>query len=205
MRTEKINIMNDSLQENQILNNEVFYRNLFDKNPNPMWVYDINTLNFLMVNEAAIFEYGYSKDEFLSMTLKDIRPPEDISILLKNINDSKSTIQDSGTFRHKKKNGEIILVKISSHSINYNGYAARFVMSLDVTEKVTTKQNLVTEVAKLKSIIESTTDAVFSLDKNYCYTSFNSAHSAIMKKIRSVNIEIGRNFLSYIPSVQEKL
>jgi PAS domain S-box-containing protein len=78
-------------------------------------------------------------------------------------------------------------------------------MSLDVTEKVTTKQNLVTEVAKLKSIIESTTDAVFSLDKNYCYTSFNSTHSAIMKKIRNVNIEIGRNFLSYIPSVQEKL
>lgn len=68
-----------------------------------MWVYDVNTLKFLMVNESAISEYGYSQDEFLSMTLKDIRPVEDIPILLQNIDETASTIQNSGTWRHKKK------------------------------------------------------------------------------------------------------
>ena len=152
-----------------------------------------------------LHQYGYSQDEFLNMTIKDIRPPEDIPELIKNLDGIDSTIQDSGTWRHRKKDGTIFLVKISSHSIMLNGYTARVTMAIDVTEKIAAKQNLVTEAAKLKSIIESTSDTIFSVDKNYCYTSFNSAHSNLMKKTGNVTIELGTNFLSYLPGEQEKL
>lgn len=194
MRTEQIHNMNLNFENHLIGYNESFYRDLFQNNPTPMWVYDVNTLKFLMVNDAAIYNYGYSLNEFLQMSLIDIRPEEDIPLLFENIGNDKSTIQNSGTWRHKKKNGEIILVKISSNSVNYNGYLARFVMALDVTDKVTVKQTIVNEVAKLKSIIESTNDLIFSIDKNYCYTSFNASQKLQFKRLFNIDIQIGDLF-----------
>ncbi|MFZ1517250.1 MAG: PAS domain S-box protein [Ignavibacteriaceae bacterium] len=195
MRTETIPFMNETSENNSTFGvNELFYRNLFQKNPTPMWVYEVSTLKFLMVNDAAVYNYGYSLDEFLSMTLKDIRPDEDVPMLLDNISKSDSTIQDSGIWRHKKKNDEIILVKISSNGLNYNGYNARFVMALEVTDKVIAKQTLISEVAKFKSIIESTSDLIFSVDKDYCYTSFNSAQKIQFSKLFNVDIQIGDLF-----------
>ncbi len=64
---------------------EHVYRQLFESNPHPMWIYDLETLSFLAVNNAAIHEYGFSRDEFLSMTIKDIRPKEDVDDLMENI------------------------------------------------------------------------------------------------------------------------
>jgi PAS domain S-box-containing protein len=61
------------------------YRLLFESNPLPMWVYALDTLEFLAVNDAAVRNYGYSRDEFLSMTIRDIRPPEDIPMLLEKL------------------------------------------------------------------------------------------------------------------------
>jgi PAS domain S-box-containing protein len=61
------------------------YRILFDHNPNPMWVYDLETLRFLAVNDAAVYHYGYSRDEFFGMTIRDIRPPEDLARLDENL------------------------------------------------------------------------------------------------------------------------
>jgi PAS domain S-box-containing protein len=191
--------------QEKLKQNESRYKELFENNPNPMWLYDTQSLKFLMVNHAAVANYGYSYEEFLGMTIKDIRPQEDIPDLLSNLNGIDTTINESETWRHKKKDGSIILVKVSSHSIRLNGYIARVIMALDVTEKVTAKQNLVVEVAKLKSIIESTSDAIFAVDKNYCYTTFNSVHSMIMKKLCNVNIEIGRSMPDYLPTENERL
>jgi len=198
MRTETIPFMNETSENLTFGVNELFYRNLFQKNPTPMWVYEVSTLKFLMVNDAAVYNYGYSLDEFLSMTLKDIRPDEDVPMLLDNISKSDSTIQDSGIWRHKKKNDEIILVKISSNGLNYNGYNARFVMALEVTDKVIAKQTLISEVAKFKSIIESTSDLIFSVDKDYCYTSFNSAQKIQFSKLFNVDIQIDDLFFDPI-------
>ena len=170
-----------------------------------MWVYDIKTLKFIAVNEAAIFLYGYSLQEFKRMTLKDIRPPEDIPILMNQIVTETSTIHESGTYRHNKKDGSTILVKMSSHNIDFHEMNARVITVIDVTEKVAAKQSLITEVAKLNSIIESTSDAIFSVDGNYCYTSFNTAHSDMIKKAGNATTEIGTNFLSYFVIEQEKL
>lgn len=111
------------------------YRFLFENNPMPMWIYDLETMQFLAVNETAILKYGYSEEEFLNMTLKDIRPPEDIPTLLENIAETKGVYQESSTWRHQTKGGEIILVEIISHSIEYYGRQARLVISNDITER----------------------------------------------------------------------
>ena len=74
---------------NHFRESEQGYRLLFDSNPHPMWIYDRETLAFLAVNDAAILSYGYSREEFLAKTIKDIRPPEDIPSLLEKVSEVK--------------------------------------------------------------------------------------------------------------------
>src|SRR5947209_659186 len=95
-------VVESQTAEESLRNSEARYRLLFESNPVPMWVYDRETLSFLAVNEAATHHYGYSREEFLSMTIKDVRPPEDIPALLNNIPTASSGINQSGAWRHQK-------------------------------------------------------------------------------------------------------
>lgn len=128
-----------SIERCKILGNlkdsEQRYADLFHFSPQPMWVYDVETLKFLDVNEAAILFYGYSYQEFLSMTIRDIRPKEDIPLLQQAMIQSKkqNEIFFQGEFRHLKKNGELIYVDLRSSNIIYNGRKARIILSNDVT------------------------------------------------------------------------
>jgi PAS domain S-box-containing protein len=90
---------------------EVRYRILFERSPLPMWVYDPNTLRFLTVNDAAIRHYGYSREEFLGMTIKDIRPAEDVPALLANVTAHRSSPTNTSIWRHRKKDGTLINVE----------------------------------------------------------------------------------------------
>src|SRR5258706_10914079 len=85
--------------EAALLTSERKYRLLFDSNPLPMWVFDRETLRFLAVNEAAIFRYGYSREEFLSMTIQDIRPSEDVQALLENLSQGHTGLARAGIWR----------------------------------------------------------------------------------------------------------
>ena len=115
---------------------EIQYRDLFDLNPLPMWVFELETLKFLSVNEAAIKSYGYSRDEFLNMTIRDIRPKEDIPILMESLNTNReSESYYSGLFKHKKKSGEIIEVEIQANRIDFNGRPSKLILSNDITER----------------------------------------------------------------------
>ncbi|PKO11582.1 MAG: hypothetical protein CVU39_28555 [Chloroflexi bacterium HGW-Chloroflexi-10] len=131
------------------------YKYLFEHNPLPMWIYDLETLMFLNVNDSAIHYYGYSREEFLSMTLKDIRPVEDIPELSHNIAAAQQLYQFSGPWRHQLKNGRIIYVEITSHAIKYNERAARFVMAQDITERKNTEDALRLQSAALNSAANS--------------------------------------------------
>ncbi len=91
---------------------------LFDSNPLPMWIYDLKSLEFLAVNNAAVHKYGYSREEFNNMTLKDIRPHEDIEPLLKNINTNTGSYQWSTGWKHILKDKSVINVEILSHENN---------------------------------------------------------------------------------------
>ena len=94
------------------------YRLLFENNPHSMWIYDRDSLCFLAVNEAAIHHYGYSQEEFLRMTLKDIRPPEDIPSLLEKVSQVKPGM-NSASARHLKKSGTLVDVEIVSHTLHF--------------------------------------------------------------------------------------
>jgi PAS domain S-box-containing protein len=122
-------------KERRISQSEETYRILFENNPHAMWVYDLETLAFLTVNEAAVLHYGYSKEEFLSMTIKDIRPPEDVPKLMHNIAKVTQGIDEAGVWRHRKKDGTIIYVEITSHTLEFRGRRAELVMATDISER----------------------------------------------------------------------
>ncbi len=111
------------------------YRLLFESNPHPMWVYDLDTFSFLAVNDAAVAHYGFSRDEFISMTIKDIRPPEDIPRLVENVTRVAKGVDEAGIWRHLKKDGTIIDVEITSHTLIFGGRKAELVLANDVTER----------------------------------------------------------------------
>jgi PAS domain S-box-containing protein len=111
---------------------------LFEANPHPMWVFDRHTLGFLAVNDAAVESYGYTRDEFLGMTVKDIRPEEDVPALLESLSrpslhktsqTANSTHRclagpgKGGVWRHRKKDGTVIDVEITAHDVVFGGRA----------------------------------------------------------------------------------
>ncbi len=114
---------------------ERIYKELFENNPNPMFVYDRDTLRFLAVNDVSVSHYGYSREEFLGMTMEQIRPPEDIPAMRKSVGDVPGTIRKVGTWRHLKKSGEIIAAEITTHDLEFGGRPARLVLATDVTER----------------------------------------------------------------------
>jgi PAS domain S-box-containing protein len=111
------------------------HRKLFDNNPHPTWVFDRETLRFLAVNAAAVRKYGYSRDEFLAMTLKDIRPPEDVPALLETVRTLGDGNESSGAWRHRLKDGTIIDTENTSYALTFLGRAARVVVAVDVTQR----------------------------------------------------------------------
>ncbi len=117
------------------------YRLLFDASPLPMWVFDQQTLGFLAVNESAVARYGYSREEFSRMTLADIGPTDGFD---GSADDQASRVVTGAASvrRHKRKNGELIDVEITSHELEWGGKAARLVVANDVTERLRAEQKL---------------------------------------------------------------
>jgi PAS domain S-box-containing protein len=121
--------------EEALRKSEAQYRLLFESNPQPMWVYDLASLRFLAVNDAAINHYGYSRAEFLDMTIMDIRPNDDVDLLATYIATDSREIDHAGEWRHRRKDGSIINVEITSNRVNFAGRAAEFVLANDITER----------------------------------------------------------------------
>jgi len=114
---------------------EARYRKLFEMHPQPMWVVEARTLAFLAVNAAAVRLYGYSKDEFLAMTADKIRPEEDVADLFKAFQDRASTYTQR-VWRHRKKNGDLVQVKVVSYALEFDGKQARLGVVHDLTEQL---------------------------------------------------------------------
>jgi hypothetical protein len=121
--------------EKALRESEERYRLLFESNPQPMWVYDLQTLAFLAVNESAVDHYGYSREEFLTMTIKDIRPPEDIPALYKSVTRSLEGVNPASIWTHLKKDGSIIKVEITSHLLVFADRRAELILAHDITER----------------------------------------------------------------------
>lgn len=132
------------LAQKKLKKSEKKYRYLFDNNPMPMWVIDLFTFKFLDVNKMSVLHYGYSREEFLSMTALDIRPKGDIDHFLKSSDTSAITESNynRGKWNHLKKDGTIIPVEIIAHDIVYEGTPARLILSNDITDRKKAEINL---------------------------------------------------------------
>ena len=150
---------------------EIQYQLLFDSNPLPMWVFERKTLKFLAVNEAAARQYGFSRREFLTMTITDIRPEEDIPDLLEATAKPIHGLQKTTIWRHRKKDGAIIDVEIVGHDLHFHGVEAELIAARDVTERKKAEET----VQKLASIEEFSEDAILGKSMDGKITSWNRA------------------------------
>ena len=128
------------------------YHYMFDNSPQPMFIYDLETLAFLEVNQAEINHYGYSREEFLSMTLKDIRPAEHIPELMKDIEIARRDENEIREWQHIKKDGSLITVEITALSVNYHGRKARHVLVNDITARKNAEQQLKLKNEELQNL-----------------------------------------------------
>ncbi|MBL0938226.1 MAG: PAS domain S-box protein [Gemmatimonadaceae bacterium] len=122
---------------------EARYRYLFERNPGAMWVYDDTSLAILAVNSTAVTRYGWTHEEFLSMTIVDIRPPEDVPLMhMSRLQSEEQRVHVDEPFRHLRKDGSIMLVSVTAIPIEFDGKAARLVLADDVTQRVTAERAL---------------------------------------------------------------
>jgi PAS domain S-box-containing protein len=129
------------------------YRTLFDVHPQPMWVVDASTFSFLAVNGAAIRLYGYSKDEFLAMTADQIRPEEDVDDLRRAFADWSNNYSQR-IWRHKKKSGDVIPVKVTSFNLEFAGRRARLGVIEDLTERLMAEERAKQSEQRYRALLE---------------------------------------------------
>ena len=150
--------------EEALTESEQRYRLLFESNPMPMWVYDVETLRFLAVNDAAVGHYGYSRAEFLEMTIRDIRPVEELTRLGSSLAQGPLGLEQSTGWKHRKKDGTVIEVEIISHEINLDGRRSRLVLANDITERVQAQTALWESEEKYRTLVETAEDVILLTD-----------------------------------------
>jgi two-component system cell cycle sensor histidine kinase/response regulator CckA len=128
--------------ENALRESEERYRLLFESIPQPTWVFDAETLSFLTVNEAAVRHYGYAREEFAAMTIKDIRPPGEVPALMAKLSYTPAGLAHDDTWKHRKKDGTEIYAETITRDIIFSGRRARLVLANDVTERMRAEERL---------------------------------------------------------------
>ena len=155
------------------------YRLLFEANPNAMWVLDSDTRRFLAVNDAAIDRYGYSREEFVAMTIEDIFAPEEAPKLREYFVSSPLNgargLTHAGVWRHRLKDGTVIDAELTAHDHEFEGRAARVVLALDVTERTRTDQALRRSEARFRDLFENASDLIATVDLDERLTAVNEA------------------------------
>lgn len=130
------------------------YRTLFFANPNPMWIYEVGSLQIIEVNNEAIGKYGYSRNEFLHMSIMDIRSPRESDNLVRSMETGENLISDDLVEEHKLKSGDLITVSVASHRLTFNGKKCSMVMITDVTPIIRAKEQLETAYEVEKQLNE---------------------------------------------------
>ncbi|HEV8238244.1 MAG TPA: PAS domain S-box protein [Thermoanaerobaculia bacterium] len=163
---------------------EARYRALFEFSPLPKWLYDVKTLRFLEVNQAAVRHYGYSREEFLRMSVTDIRPPEDVEAVIRDIEDARRTVEPGpvsfGVWRHRKKDGTLIDVEITGHAFDLEGTWVRAIAAHDITERLRAEHLLRASEERHRLLLDSTAEAIYGIDNNGNCTFSNRACARLL-------------------------
>jgi PAS domain S-box-containing protein len=185
------------LSRTKIQESEERYRFLFDNNPLPMWAFDLETLAFLSVNDAAIAHYGYTREEFLTMTVKDIRPPEDVPFFLETITKDAPGIRNAGVVRHRKKDGTLLEVEITTNLLIFDGKKAKLVLANDVTEQKLADRKIRESEERYRIVAETANDVIITIDEHSSILFVSSA----MEKTLGYKPEelIGKNLSIIVP------
>ena len=128
--------------EEALRTSENNYRLLFENNPTPILLYERDTLAFLAVNEAAVQQYGHTREEFQALTLRDIALPEEVPGFLERISKSAAEAGNAGIWRHRKKDGKLVEMEISSHAVVFDRKHAWLSLAIDVTERLNLEAQL---------------------------------------------------------------
>jgi len=175
---ERILHLNATLEERvlerteQVKASERKYRHLFENNPMPLWVMDVKTLQFLDVNESALEHYGYSREEFLTMTSLDLRPEDERARYLE-LSRSLPGTQNTGVWKHRKKDGTVIFSEVIAHEMDFEGKTARLVLAHDVTEERKARKALELSEARFRRVFDSKMTGFFFWDEDGTITDAN--------------------------------
>ncbi|OGU06593.1 MAG: calcium-binding protein [Geobacteraceae bacterium GWC2_58_44] len=164
------------------------YRRLFENNPHPMWAYDLETLRFLAVNHAAVLHYGYSREEFLAMTINDILPPQEVPALIDAVATPPEMPEAASLRRHMKSDGSVIVAEVTSHLLQFSGREAEIVQADDVTEKIRAEEEksaLEHQLAQSQKM-----EAIGTLTGGIAHD-FNNILTAIVGYATLIQMEIG--------------
>lgn len=172
------------------------YRPLFALSPLPAWVYDRETLRFLEVNEAALRSYGWSREEFLAMTIRDIRPPSEQTRLDEMLSNAQESTSHSAISVHRTKAGRMLRVEMSSYPLEFLGRKARMVLVHDVTERESAAEALALSEEKYRTVIEQLQDVFFRTDTAGHWTFLNRAWTSLTGN--DVTSSLGTHYLSYV-------
>jgi PAS domain S-box-containing protein len=160
--------------EAQLRDKETSFRYLFEKNPNPMWVFDRGTLAIFEVNDAAVARYGYTHEEFRRLTIADLRPPEDVSRLLTYVKERATGLKAAGEWQHITKNGRKIDVEITSYTLEFQHRDAVLVVARDITESKRTGAALRESEAVARGVLDAALDAYIRMDDEGRITEWNA-------------------------------
>jgi diguanylate cyclase (GGDEF)-like protein/PAS domain S-box-containing protein len=160
--------------ETALRESEHRYRTLFEMNPLPMWVYDFDTLRFTDVNDAALRHYGWKREEFLRLTIRDIRPPEEWPAMEEALKTAEAR-RGPSHFRHRTKNATVIDVEVTSFEFISGRGRARLVIAQDVTARMRAEDELRQSEERYRELFENANDIVYTHDLEGIVTSMNLA------------------------------
>src|SRR5258708_7194953 len=149
------------------------YRILFESNPGPMYVCAEGSVAFLAVNEAAVRHYGYSHEEFLGMTVLDIRPTEDVPALVSYLAEHSERSDQAGCWKHRKKDGSLIDVEVNWQKLDFAGRPAYMVMANDITEQKQAEIAMRESEERYRELFQNANDIIYTIDLAGNFTSLN--------------------------------
>jgi PAS domain S-box-containing protein len=166
--------------EQVIRGSEARYRLMFDLNPNPLLLYDTETFRFLAVNDAATLLYGYTRAEFLTLRITDIRPEEDVPKFLEALRANPNGARYTNLWRHRAKDGRIIDAAINSCRLEFQGRSARMVFVRDVTEERRAEAAVRESEARYRDLFESAAEGVYQSTPDGRFVSVNPSLARLL-------------------------